>query len=39
MDTGKITAAYYEGPIKILDLDYLMKNHPEGKSPISEAIY
>ena len=39
MDTGKITAAYYEGPVKILDIDYLMKNHPEGKSPISEAIY
>ena len=39
MDTGKITAAYYEGPVKILDIDYLLKNHPEGKSPISEAIY
>jgi NADH-quinone oxidoreductase subunit I len=39
MDTGIITAAYYEGPVKILDIDYLMKNHPEGKSPISEAIY
>jgi NADH-quinone oxidoreductase subunit I len=39
MDTGKITAAYFEGPIKILDIDYLLKNHPEGKSPISEAIY
>jgi NADH-quinone oxidoreductase subunit I len=39
MDTGKITAAYFEGPVKILDIDYLMKNHPVGKSPISEAIY
>ncbi len=39
MDTGKITAAYYEGPVKILDLDYLLKNHPAGKSPISDAIY
>lgn len=39
MDTGKITAAYYEGPVKILDIDYLLKNHPDGKSPISEAIY
>jgi NADH-quinone oxidoreductase subunit I len=39
MDTGKITAAYYEGPVKILDLDYLLANHPEGKSPISDAIY
>jgi hypothetical protein len=39
MDTGKITDAYFEGPIKILDLDYLMKNQPEGKNPISDAIY
>ena len=39
MDTGKITAAYFEGPVKILDISYLMKNHPEGKSPISDAIY
>jgi NADH-quinone oxidoreductase subunit I len=39
MDTGKITAAYYEGPVKILDIDYLLHNHPEGKSPISDAIY
>ena len=39
MDTGKITAAYYEGPVKILDLDYLLHNHAEGKSPFSEAIY
>lgn len=39
MDTGKIPRAWYEGPVKILDIDYLMNNHPEGKSPISEAIY
>lgn len=39
MDTGKITDAYFEGPVKILDIDYLMNNQPEGKSPISEAIY
>lgn len=39
MDTGKITSAYFEGPIKILDIDYLLKNHPKDKSPISEAIY
>jgi NADH-quinone oxidoreductase subunit I len=39
MDTGKITDAYFEGPVKILDLDYLLHNHPEGKSPLSEAIY
>ena len=39
MDTGKITASYFEGPIKILDIDYLMENQPAGKSKISEAIY
>lgn len=39
MDTGKITEAYFEGPVKILDIDYLMKNHPPDKTPISEAIY
>jgi hypothetical protein len=38
MDTGKITASYFEGPVKILDLDYLMDNH-QGKNPVSEAIY
>lgn len=39
MDTGKITSAYFEGPVKILDIDHLLHNHPEGKSPLSEAIY
>ena len=39
MDTGKITEAYYEGPVKILDINYLLQNHPSDKSPISEAIY
>jgi NADH-quinone oxidoreductase subunit I len=39
MDTGKITEAYFEGPVKILDLDYLLKNHPADKSPVSDAIY
>ncbi|HET6348838.1 MAG TPA: NADH-quinone oxidoreductase subunit I [Candidatus Krumholzibacteria bacterium] len=39
MDTGKITAAYFEGPVKILNIDYLLHNHPEGKSPVSDAIY
>ena len=39
MDTGKITSAYFEGPIKILDIDHLLQNHPEGKSPVSDAIY
>jgi len=39
MDTGKFSRACYEGPKKILDIDYLMNNHPEGKTPLSEAIY
>ncbi len=39
MDTGKITAAYFEGPKKILPLEYLLQNHPEDKSPVSDAIY
>lgn len=39
MDTGKFPEAGYEGPIHILDIDYLMNNHPEGRSKISEAIY
>jgi len=39
MDTGKIPQACYEGPVKMYDIDYLMNNHPEGKSPISDAIY
>ncbi len=39
MDTGKFSSACFEGPKKILDIDYLMNNHPEGKSPLSEAIY
>ncbi|MDH3197547.1 MAG: 4Fe-4S binding protein [Candidatus Krumholzibacteria bacterium] len=39
MDTGKFTSACFEGPKKILDVDYLMNNHAEGKSPFSEAIY
>jgi NADH-quinone oxidoreductase subunit I len=39
MDTGKVTDAYFEGPVKILDINHLLHNHPEGKSPISDAIY
>lgn len=38
MDTGKITSAYYEGPVKMLDISYLLDNH-NGKDPVSEAIY
>ena len=39
MDTGKFSEACYEGPVKILGIDYLLQNHPQGKSKISEAIY
>jgi NADH-quinone oxidoreductase subunit I len=39
MDTGKFPEASYVGPVHILDIDYLMNNHPEGVSKISEAIY
>jgi NADH-quinone oxidoreductase subunit I len=39
MDTDKFSESYFEGPIKILDIDYLMENQPKGKSPISDAIY
>ena len=39
MDTGKFPEAGYEGPKHILDIDYLMNNHPEGVSKVSEAIY
>jgi NADH-quinone oxidoreductase subunit I len=39
MDTGKFSEACYEGPVKILDIDHLLQNHPEGKSKVSEAIY
>ena len=39
MDTGKFPQASYEGPIHILNIDYLMNNHPDGVSKISEAIY
>ena len=39
MDTGKFTLASYEGPKQVLNIDYLMNNHPSGVSKISEAIY
>jgi hypothetical protein len=39
MDTGKFSSACFEGPVKILDIGYLLNNHPEEKSKISEAIY
>jgi hypothetical protein len=39
MDTGKFPEAGYDGPILIFNIDYLMNNHPEGVSKVSEAIY
>jgi len=39
MDTGKYENASLTGPKLIYDLKYLMENHPEDKSKISEAIY
>jgi NADH-quinone oxidoreductase subunit I len=39
MDTGKFPGAAYTGPKLIYDIDYLMNNHPEGISKVSEAIY
>ena len=39
MDTGKFSSAGFDGPVWILDIDYLMNNHPEGVSKISEAFY
>jgi NADH-quinone oxidoreductase subunit I len=39
MDTGKFSSASYEGPKHILNIDYLMNNHPAGVSKASEAIY
>lgn len=37
MDTQKIDMAGYTREEFILDINYLLKNHPEGKSPISIA--
>ncbi len=39
MDTGKFSEACYEGPKYILNIEYLMNNHPEGVSKVSEAMY
>lgn len=39
MDTDKFTEAGYEGPKRILDINYLLENHPQGVSKVSEAIY
>ncbi len=39
MDTGKFSEACYEGPKYILNIDYLMNNHPKGMGKVSEAIY
>ncbi len=39
MDTNKFSGADFEGPKLILNIDYLMNNHPEGVGKVSEAIY
>ena len=39
MDTRKFPEASYEGPRLIQNIDYLMNNHTEGVSKISEALY
>ncbi|MBI4720659.1 MAG: 4Fe-4S dicluster domain-containing protein [Chitinivibrionia bacterium] len=39
MDSQKFVGAVYEGPSRILDIDYLLNNHPEHKSKVSERIY
>ena len=39
MDTRKFVESDYAGPIRILSKEYLLNNHPEGKSPLSEAVY
>jgi hypothetical protein len=39
MDTRKFSSASFDGPIRILNIDYLMSNHPDGVSKVSEAIY
>ncbi len=39
MDSGKFTETGYQGPRRILDIDYLLKNHPENVSKVSTAIY
>jgi NADH-quinone oxidoreductase subunit I len=39
MDSQKFTRAVYEGPKYILDINYLLSNHPENKSAVSEGIY
>lgn len=39
MDTQKVDKAEYERPSFVVDIDYLLKNHPENKSPYSIALY
>ncbi|MCC7344423.1 NADH-quinone oxidoreductase subunit I [Deltaproteobacteria bacterium PRO3] len=39
MDTMKIEQAGYTREHFIVDKEYLLKNHPEGKSPYSIALY
>lgn len=39
MDSRKFSGATYEGPSHILDKEYLLDNHPEDTSKVSEGIY
>ncbi len=39
MDTQKVERAEFDRPSFVVDIDYLSKNHPEGKSPYSIALY
>ncbi len=39
MDTQKVDKAEYERPDFVVDIHYLLNNHPENKSPYSIALY
>ena len=39
MDTQKVDRAEYDRSSFVVDIDYLVNNHPEGKSPYSIALY
>ena len=39
MDTGKMDMAGFTRNEFVLDINYLLKNHPDGKDPHSEGVY
>ncbi len=39
MNNSKFAASGYQGPAQILDIVYLLNNHPDGVNAVSEAIY